>query len=86
MLKKSRRLPIGAPIGETWSLWQARYFLLDERSQRDPRPHHDTHRRSHAMRQIRHPAGTGTSTNVRLTEAEIHSVSMASRTVVGSHR
>ena len=34
----------------------------------------------------RYPAGTSTSTNVRLTEAEIHAVSMACRTAVGSHR
>jgi hypothetical protein len=36
--------------------------------------------------QKRYPAGTSTSTNIRLTEAEIHAVSMACRTAVGSHR
>jgi hypothetical protein len=36
--------------------------------------------------QKRYPAGTSTSTNVRLTEAEIHAVSTACRTAVGSHR
>ena len=36
--------------------------------------------------QKRYPAGTSTSTNVRLTEAEIHAVSMACRTAVGSYR
>jgi hypothetical protein len=35
--------------------------------------------------QKRYPAGTNTSTNARLTEAEIHAVSMACRTAVGSH-
>jgi hypothetical protein len=34
----------------------------------------------------RYPVGTSTSTNVRLTEAEIHAVSMACRTAVGPHR
>ena len=32
------------------------------------------------------PAGTSNSMNVRLTEAEIHAVSMACHTAVGSHR
>jgi hypothetical protein len=36
--------------------------------------------------QKRYPAGTSTSTNVRLTEAEVYAVSMACRTTVGSHR
>jgi SAM domain (Sterile alpha motif) len=34
----------------------------------------------------RYPAGTGTSTNVRLAEAEVHAASMACCTTVGSHR
>jgi hypothetical protein len=36
--------------------------------------------------QKRYPAGTSTSTNVHLTEAEIHAGSMVCRTAVGSHR
>jgi len=39
-----------------------------------------------AMRAKTLSRGTNTSTNVRLTEAEIHAVSMACRTGVGSHR
>ena len=35
---------------------------------------------------VSYPAGTSTSTNVRLTEAEIHAVSTACRTPVSSHR
>jgi signal transduction histidine kinase len=39
-----------------------------------------------AWGQKRYPAGTSTSANVRLTEAEIHAVSMICRTAAGSHR